>query len=90
MSKPIKTLRERLSERLSRAFTRKSRQGNYDMNILNDEMAKGLRDKEETIRETLTAPDFDPRAEPGFEKAQRQAQRHKGQAQRRKGQVCDR
>ena len=68
MSKPIKTLRERLSERLSRAFTRKSRQGNYDMNILNDEMAKGLRDKEETIRKILTAPDFDPRAEPGFEK----------------------
>ena len=40
MSKPIKTLRERLRDRLSRAFTRKSRQGNYDMNILNDERFK--------------------------------------------------
>ena len=47
-------------------------------------MTKDLRDKEETIRETLTASDFDPRAEPGFEKAQRQAQRT-GTKDRHKG-----
>ena len=40
MSRTLNNLRERLRDRLSRAFTRKSRQVNYNMNILNDERFK--------------------------------------------------